>query len=99
MPDSLQEDYDRAEAAKTKIQSQIAQKRKDIVELNQQYDEMKKRFAELTSTAPAPTTAPATAPASAAGGTKPVAQAAPAPGGRPRKSNFSCRPVFASAAH
>ena len=52
VPAPLQEDYDRAEASKTKIQAQITQKRKDIADLNKQYDEMKKRFAELKGGAP-----------------------------------------------
>jgi DNA repair exonuclease SbcCD ATPase subunit len=59
VPAPLQEDYDRAEASRTKIQTQIVQKRKDITELNQQYDEMKKRFAELKGGAPEPATATA----------------------------------------
>ena len=52
VPAPLQDDYDRAEANRTKIQNQIVQKRKEIAELNQQYDEMKKRFAELKGTPP-----------------------------------------------
>src|SRR3954469_18168241 len=57
-PQPVQEEYDRAEAAKAKIQAQITQKRKDIVDLNLQYDELKKRFMELTGPAPgAPTRA------------------------------------------
>ena len=47
---ALQDEYDRAGADKVKIQNQIAQKRKDIVELNQKYDDMKKRFNELKGT-------------------------------------------------
>lgn len=70
VPAQIQEEYDRSEAAKAKIQAQIAQKRKEIADLNQQYDDMKKRFAELTGTAPA---------ATAAAVTKPAAQPAPAP--------------------
>jgi hypothetical protein len=69
-PASVQEEYDRAEASKIKIQAQISQKRKEIVDLNQQYDAMKKRFVELTTpaTAAAPVAAPpvAAAPAPAA---------------------------------
>jgi hypothetical protein len=71
VPAPIQEEYDRAEASKVKIQSQIAQKRKEITDLNQQYDEMKKRYAELTGGAPAP--APATTAAAPAG--KPPAPA------------------------
>lgn len=74
VPAPVQEEFDRAEAGKTKIQAQIAQKRKEIADLNQQYDDMKKRFTELTGSAapattaastakPAPTPAPAPAPA------------------------------------
>lgn len=66
VPASLQEEFDRAEAGKVKIQAQIAQKRKDIAELNLQYDALKKRYIELTAPAPAPVAAaPATAPAPA----------------------------------
>ncbi len=65
VPAPLQEEYDRAEAGKTKIQAQIVQKRKEVADLNQRYDDMKKRFLELTG-------------ASAAGGTKPAQQPAPA---------------------
>jgi hypothetical protein len=81
VPAPLQEEYDRAGAGKVKIQAQIAQKRKEIADLNQQYDDMKKRFAELTGTAPAP--APAATPAPA--GTKPAAQPAPAASTAPAK--------------
>ena len=52
VPAPLQEDYDSAEASRTKIQNQITQKRRDIADLNRQYDEMKKRFAELKGGAP-----------------------------------------------
>ena len=74
IPVPIQEEYDRSDAAKQKIQAQIAQKRKEIADLNQQYDEMKKRFAELTG----PGTAPAATPAPAAAAAKPAAQPAPA---------------------
>ena len=63
VPAPTQEEYDRSEAAKAKIQAQITQKRKDITDLNQQYDDMKKRFAELTAPAPAATATPTPAPA------------------------------------
>ena len=75
-PVPIQEELERSEAAKIKIQAQIAQKRKEIVDLNQQYDDMKKRFAELTGTAPPATPAPAPGPAAAT--TKPAASPAPA---------------------
>ncbi len=75
VPAPIQEEYDRAEGNKVKIQAQIAQKRKEIADLNQQYDEMKKRFSELTGVAPTTALAP---PAPAAG-TPAVA------GGTPRK--------------
>ena len=74
VPVPIQDEYDRADASKVKIQAQITQKKKDIVDLNLQYDEMKKRFAELSGPAPAATTTPAPAPA----GTKPAASPAPA---------------------
>jgi hypothetical protein len=75
IPAPLQEDYDRAEASKTKIQTQITQKRKEIADLNVLYDEMKKRFIELKGDAPAnppgsaakPGSPPATATSAAAG--------------------------------
>jgi len=53
-PAPIQDEYDRAEAAKAKIQAQITQKRKEIADLNQQYDDLKKRFIELTTPAAAP---------------------------------------------
>ena len=78
VPPNLQEEFERAEAGKTKIQAQIAQKRKEIADLNQQYDDMKKRYVELTGTpAPAATTAATT--------TKPAATPAPAPAPAPAK--------------
>jgi chromosome segregation ATPase len=49
VPQALQDEFDRIESDKTKIQNQIAQKRKDIAELNQKYADMKKRFIELNS--------------------------------------------------
>lgn len=61
VPPAIQEEADRADSNKAKIQAQIAQKRKEISDKNQEYDEMKKRFAELTGTASAPATAPAPA--------------------------------------
>ncbi len=48
VPPAVQEEFDRSEADKVKIPTQIAQRRKDIAALNQKYDEIKKRFAELT---------------------------------------------------
>ncbi len=61
VPPAVQEEYNRSEGDKAKIESQIAQKRKEIAALNQKYDEIKKRYAELTgaSAKPAPQTAPA----------------------------------------
>ncbi len=62
---AVKEEFDRAEGEKAKIENQIAQKRKEIAALNQKYDEIKKRFAELTggaagsSAKPAPQAAPA----------------------------------------
>ena len=66
IPVPLQDDFDRAEAGKTKIQNQISQKRKEIADLNLQYDEMKRRFAELKGDAPAVKPAPQPAPATSA---------------------------------
>ena len=61
VPPAVQDEFDRSEGDKAKIENQIAQKRKDIAALNQRYDEMKKRYAELTgaSAKPAPQPAPA----------------------------------------
>lgn len=65
VPPAVQQEFDRSEGDKAKIESQLAQKRKDIAELNQKYDEIKKRYAELTggaagsSAKPAPPPAPA----------------------------------------
>lgn len=80
VPPAIQEESDRAEAGKVKIQAQIAQKRKEIEDLNLQYDEMKKRFNELTGVPAAAPAAAAAAPAAA--GTKPAA-ATPATAGTP----------------
>ena len=65
VPPAVQEEFDRSEGEKAKIENQIAQKRKEIAAVNQKYDEIKKRFAELTggaagsSAKPAPQPAPA----------------------------------------
>jgi len=48
VPPAVQQEFDRSEGEKAKIESQLAQKRKDVAALNQSYDEIKKRFAELT---------------------------------------------------
>ena len=74
VPAPLQEEFDRWEGEKSKIQGQILQKRKEIVERNQDYDAMKKRFMELKGITPAATATPAAAPA-----------AAPAPAPAPAK--------------
>lgn len=66
VPDQLNDDQTRFETEKSRIQAQILQKRKEIVERNQEYDEMKKRFLELKGGAPAAAAAPAPAPAPAA---------------------------------
>lgn len=81
VPVPIQDDHDRAEAGKAKIQMQITQKRKEIADLNQQYDDMKKRFNELTGATPAVAPAPVAAPA-------PVTATNPAPtvvSGTPQK--------------
>jgi DNA repair exonuclease SbcCD ATPase subunit len=88
VPPTLQEEYDIAEASQAKIQAQIAQKRKEIADKHLEYDEMKKRFAELTGTtsAPAPA-APAATPVSAPAtpGTKPAPAPAPTASTAPAK--------------
>jgi len=70
VPVPVQDDADRLESEKSKIQAHILQKRKEIVERNEEYDAMKKRFMELKGIAPPPATtgAPAatTTPAGAA---------------------------------
>ena len=48
MPQPIQDEIDRVNSEKADTERQIAQKRKDIVELNQRYDGLKKRYAELT---------------------------------------------------
>jgi len=74
VPDALQDDATRFETEKTKIQAQILQKRREIVDRNQEYDEMKRRFMELkgvtTATAPPPAAPIAPAPAAAGGPAK-----------------------------
>ena len=72
VPEALQEDATRFETEKSKIQTQILQKRKEIVERNQEYDDMKKRFLELKGVAPAAAAAPAPAAAPAAVATSPA---------------------------
>ena len=73
VPPVIQEEYDRVEGEKAKIQNQIAQKRKEIADKNTDYDEMKKRFNELRGgTASSGQTATGTTPAPA-----PAASAAP----------------------
>jgi hypothetical protein len=66
VPDQLNDDQARFETEKTRIQAQILQKRKEIVERNQEYDDMKKRFLELKGVAPAAAPAPAAVAASPA---------------------------------
>ena len=53
VPAALQQEYDKQTADLAKLQEHIAQKRKEIVEKNAEYDAMKKRFMELKGTAPA----------------------------------------------
>ena len=64
-PVPLQEDIDRAETEKARIQALILQKRKEIVEKNEEYDAMKKRFMELKGIAPTTQAAAPAAPAAA----------------------------------
>lgn len=47
VPAPIQEELDRSEGEKTKINNQISQKRREISALRQKYEEVKKRFAEL----------------------------------------------------
>jgi chromosome segregation ATPase len=47
IPAPVQDEVDRAGAGKTKIEQQIAQKRKELEAINQRYDELKRRFVEL----------------------------------------------------
>lgn len=63
VPPPVQEDYDRLNGEKSKVQGQILQKRKEIVERNEDYDAMKRRFMELKGLAPAPAAAAPAAPA------------------------------------
>jgi hypothetical protein len=78
VPAALQEDFDRLDAEKSKIQAQILQKRREIVERNEEYDAMKKRFMELKGGTPAATAPPTAAPPAATA-------AAPAAAGGARK--------------
>jgi uncharacterized coiled-coil protein SlyX len=50
---ALQQEFDKQTSDLAKLQEHIAQKRKEIVEKNAEYDAMKKRFMELKGTAPA----------------------------------------------
>ena len=59
VPPTVQSDFDKIDGDKAKMQAQIDQKRKDIVELNEKYDAMKKRFIELKG---APASVPAATP-------------------------------------
>jgi len=67
VPPAVQDEFDRIQSDKAKIENQIAQKRKDVVALNQLYDEQKKRFNELKNGGTAPAGA-GTAPTSAGKG-------------------------------
>jgi len=75
VPPDTQDEVDRIEGEKTKIEKQIAQKRRDIAALNQKYAEVKKRFFELMGKSPSGSSPPG-------GGTTPAPQPAtvqPAP--------------------
>ena len=61
VPPAVQQEFDRSEGEKAKIEIQIAQKRKEIAALNQKYDEIKKRFAELMGGAAGSSARPAPA--------------------------------------
>ncbi len=54
VPANIQEEIDRVRGEKTKFERQIADKRKEIQETNQRYDEVKRRFRELHGDQPAP---------------------------------------------
>ena len=71
VPPEVQDEVDRIEGEKTKIENQIAQKRKDIAALNQKYDEFKKRYSELTGKSPSGSSQPGS-------GASPAPQPAPA---------------------
>lgn len=49
VPPAFQEDIERVDTEKAQTERLIEQKRNEIVLLNQRYDELKKRFAELTA--------------------------------------------------
>lgn len=78
VPTEVQDEVDRIEGEKRRIENQIAQKRKDIAALNQKYDEFKKRYLELTGKSPSGgsqpgsgvTSAPQSAPATSAASVK-----------------------------
>jgi hypothetical protein len=50
IPVSIQEELDRLTVEKLQIERSMTQKRREISALNQHYDELKKRYAELTGT-------------------------------------------------
>jgi hypothetical protein len=59
VPAPLQQEFDRLGTELASSQAQILQKRKEIVEKNQEFDAMKKRFMELKGGTGAPAAAPA----------------------------------------
>ena len=65
VPPGVQQEFDRAEKEKTRIEGEIGRKRKEIAALNQKYDEIKKRFAELMGGAAGSSARPALQPAPA----------------------------------
>jgi predicted nuclease with TOPRIM domain len=74
VPPTVQDEFDRSEGEKIKIQNQIVQKRTDITALNQRYEELKRRFIELKS---------GSAPQSDKAPPAPSTTAQPAPGTTP----------------
>ncbi len=54
VPANIQDEIDRVRAERTRFEQQIADKRKEIQETNQRYDEVKRRFRELHGGQPAP---------------------------------------------
>jgi len=73
VPPEVQDEVDRIEREKTRTENQIAQRRKDIVALNQKYDGFKKRYLELTGRSPSGSSQPGS-------GAGPAPQPAPATG-------------------
>ena len=50
VPPPIQDELERVKTDNDRTTQQIAQKRKEIIALNQRYDDLKKRYIELTGT-------------------------------------------------